>query len=150
MARQPRASRQTDESLVDQGGDTEDKKILREAKDRFRRAADWEGDFRKLYIDDVKFANGDSVNGWQWPDNVKQDRDINNRPCLTINKTKVIINKLVNEAKQNPPEPRIKPVGDKASYDAAMVWQDLIRHICYISHATALQGTAKESQLEGG
>lgn len=150
MARQPRASRQTDESLVDQGGDTEDKKILREAKDRFRRAADWEGDFRKLYIDDVKFANGDSVNGWQWPDNVKQDRDINNRPCLTINKTKVIINKLVNEAKQNPPEPRIKPVGDKASYDAAMVWQDLIRHICYISNATALQGTAKESQLEGG
>ena len=105
-------------------------RLLREAKERFKRAQDWEGGWRKLYIDDVKFANGDSDNGWQWPDAVKEDRDANNRPCLTINKTKTIITKLANEAKKNPPEPRIKPVGDKGSYEAALVWVDAGRRLC--------------------
>lgn len=125
-------------------------RLLREAKERFKRAQDWEGGWRKLYIDDVKFANGDSDNGWQWPDAVKEDRDANNRPCLTINKTKTIITKLANEAKKNPPEPRIKPVGDKVSYEAAQVWGELLRHVQYISNFQALAGQAKEAQLEGG
>jgi Phage P22-like portal protein len=126
------------------------KALLLEAKERFKRAQDWEGGVRKLYIDDVKFANGDSDNGWQWPDNVKEDRDQNNRPCLTVNRTKTIVNKLVNEAKKNPPEPRIKPVGEAASFEAAKVWQELIRHIQYVSNFAQVHGQAKENQLEGG
>ena len=130
-------------------GDAE-QRLLREAKERFKRGQDWETGWRKLYIDDVKFANGDADNGWQWPDAVKENRDQNNRPCLTVNRTKTIVNRLANEAKKNPPEPRIKPVGDKVSFESAQVWQELIRHIQYISNFAAVHGQAKENQLEGG
>ena len=41
-----------------------DEKIIQEAKDRFKKVQDWEADFRRLYLMDVKFANGDSDNGW--------------------------------------------------------------------------------------
>ncbi len=126
------------------------KRLLLEAKERFKRAQDWENGWRKLYIDDVKFRYADADNGWQWPDAVKEDRDQNNRPCLTINRTTVIVEKLANESKKNRPEPRIKPVGEKVSYDAAQVWQDLIRHIEYISNFEAIFSTAKENQLNGG
>lgn len=125
-------------------------KLLLEAKDRFRRAQDWENGWRQLYIEDVKFRYGDADNGWQWPDAVKQNRDINNKPCLTINRTSVIVEKLANESKKNRPEPRIKPVGEDVSYDAAQVWQELIRHIEYVSNFEAIFSTAKENQLNGG
>lgn len=145
MARRPARPDEDEER-----GKSPDQQILDEAKFRFRRAQDWENGFRKLFIDDVKFDLGDSDNGWQWPDNVKEDRDVNNRPCLTVNKTKTIILRLANEAKRNAPEPRVKPVGEKVSFDAAQVWESLIRHIFYISNAPAIFGTAKVNQLEGG
>ena len=66
-------------------------RLLREAKERFKRAQDWEGGWRKLYIDDVKFANGDSDNLWQWDANSRTARGygtIDERPCLTINQTR--------------------------------------------------------------
>lgn len=129
---------------------SEQKLVLDEAKERWKRAAEWESEWRQLALEDIKFANGDSDNGWQWPESVKNDRDVNNRPCLTVNKTKTIVLQLANEAKQNPPEPRIKPVGDKVSFDAAQVWEGLIRHIMYISNAGQIFGSAKENQLECG
>lgn len=131
-------------------GEDEDQRIISEAKDRFQRAMDWEGDSRKLFNDDTKFANGDSDNGWQWPDNIKRDRDINNRPCLTVNKTKMAVLQLANEARRNPPSARVKPVGEQVSYDAAQVWEGLIRHIEYVSDAQSVYTKAKEDQLEGG
>jgi hypothetical protein len=134
----------------DKVGRTPDEQILYEAKERFQRAQEWEGEFRRLFIEDVKFANGDSDNNWQWPDSVLDDRDINDRPSLTVNKTRTILNKLVNGAKQNPPEPRIKPVGGKVSFEAAQVWEGIVRHIMYVSNGQAVIGQAKESQLEGG
>lgn len=134
----------------DKVGRTPDEQILYEAKERFQRAQEWEGEFRRLFIEDVKFANGDSDNNWQWPDSVLDDRDINDRPSLTVNKTRTILNKLVNEAKQNPPEPRIKPVGGKVSFEAAQVWEGIVRHIMYVSNGQAVIGQAKEAQLEGG
>ena len=50
---------------------TEDEKIVQEAKDRFKKCQDWESDFLRLFVMDVKFANADSDNGWQWPDDLR-------------------------------------------------------------------------------
>ena len=111
---------------------------------------DWEADFRHLFNEDTKFANGDSDNGWQWPENIKRDRDINNRPCLTINKTKMHVLLLANESRQNMPQARVKPVGEKVSFEAAEIWEGLLRHIQYISDAGSVHTQAKEAQLEGG
>ncbi len=127
-----------------------DRAILDEAKYRFKRAQDHESTFLKLYTEDVKFSNGDSDNGWQWPDAIKRSRDTVDRPCLTINKTKMHVLMLANEARQNQPQPKIRPVGEKVSYQAAEIWEGLLRYIQYVSNGDAVRMEAKESQLEGG
>src|ERR1017187_1243536 len=131
-------------------GMTEDEKIVQEAKDRFKRCQDWESDFRRLYIADVKFSNGDSDNGWQWPDDLRKDREKNKRPALTINKTAQYVKLITNNARQNKPSISIKPMGQEASYDAAQILEGIVRHIEYISSAQNIYDEATESQVEGG
>lgn len=131
-------------------GLSEDEKIVAEAKDRFKRAYDYESEFRSLYVQDVKFANGDSDNGWQWADKLRNDRQLQDRPALTINKVAQHVALITNDARQNKPSVSVKPVGEQASYEAAQVFEGIIRHIEYISTAQAIYDDASESQVEGG
>jgi hypothetical protein len=134
----------------DPSGDPRDPPILREAKKRFKRVSQYESAFRTLYIEDVKFANGDSDNGWQWPNDLKQRRDTNKRPALTINKTQTHVRLVTNDARKNKPSIKVRPVGEKVSYDAAQTWEGLFRHIEYISAAQQIYDGATDSQVEGG
>lgn len=131
-------------------GLSEDDKIVQEAKDEFKLDQEWEAEFRNLYLADVKFANGDSDNGWQWPDDLRKDREKNKRPALTVNKVAQYVALITNNARQNKPSINIKPMGQEASYDAAQVLEGLMRHIEYISSAQNIYDEATESQVEGG
>src|ERR1043165_1222151 len=134
----------------DPTGDPCDEPILREAKKRFKRVSQYESAFRQLYIEDVKFANGDSDNGWQWPNDLKQRRDTNKRPALTINKTQTHVRLVTNDARKNKPSIKGRPGGEKVSYDAAQIWMGMFRHIEYISAAQSIYDNATDSQVEGG
>ncbi len=127
---------------------TGDEKIVHEAKTRFRRCEDWEANARELFEDDNKFVHGDSDNGYQWPDTVRLNRD--QRPCLTINKTRQHNLQIINDAKQNKPSVKIRPVGDNATFEAAEVYQGIIRHIEYISNAQVAYDTATTFQVNCG
>ena len=135
---------------------TGDEAILIEAKERFDRCREWESDFRSLYIADVKFANGDPDNGWQWPDDVRGarggtgGRDVNPRPCLTINKVAPLILLITNDARQNKPNIKIRPTGEHDSYEAAQVFEGIIRYIERKSRAQTIYDECVESQVEGG
>lgn len=131
-------------------GMSPDEKIVQEAKDRFKKCMDWESDFRRLFLADVKFVNGDSDNGWQWPDDLRKDREKNKRPALTINKTAQYCALITNNARQNKPSVNIKPMGQESSYQAAQILEGLIRHIEYISSAQNIYDEATENQVEGG
>lgn len=127
---------------------SEDEKIVKEAKERAELCSTWESDARKRFIEDTKFANGDSDNRWQWDDAVVSARD--GKPCLTINKTQQHNFQIVNDAKQNKPGVNIRPVGDGATYEAAEVFEGVVRHIEYQSNAEQAYDTASEHQVEGG
>lgn len=127
-----------------------DEKIVHEAKKRFDRCEKWESQARKHYLNDTKFANGDSDNNYQWPDNIRQQRDVDQKPCLTINKTAQQNLQIVNDAKKNKPGVNIRPVGDEATYDAAEAYEGIVRHVEYISNATTAYDKASETQVEGG
>lgn len=129
---------------------SEDEQIIQEAFDRFKRAEDWEAAFWVLYTADVKFANADSDNGWQWPDDLRKDRETNKRPTLTINKVKQLCNLITNDARQNKPSISIKPATNEASFDAAQIFEGLIRQIEYASGAQMIYDEATDSQVEGG
>lgn len=131
-------------------GATEDDKIISEAKDRFTRCVNWETGFRNLYIIDTKFRLGDSDNGWQWPDDLRRDREVNKRPSLTINKVGPLCALITNDMRQNMPNVSYKPTGEKSTFEAAVAMEGIYRHIAYRSNADSLFGDAAESMVEGG
>lgn len=135
--------------------ETDDDKLVRQAKKRFRRCADWYSTARSRQLDDIKFANADAYNMFQWPGNVQTARGYgtgmeNERPCLTINKTAQHNNQIVNDGRQNKTSIKCRPVGDGATYEAAQIYEGLFRHIEYISNAAAAYTRAQVCQVEGG
>src|SRR5258708_6995563 len=109
------------------------RRIVLQAKKDFRYGQDWEAQARSYFDYDYKFANGDSHNKYQWDNDVLNDRE--GRPCLTVNKVHQHNLMIINDAKQNKPGIRIRPVGDQATYEAAQVFQEIVYHIEYISGA---------------
>lgn len=128
----------------------EDKDVVMEAQKRFKRCNDWEQDTRKLFLEDLKFANGDSDNGYQWPNNIKKNRDIDARPTLTVNQIRQHNLKIINDAKQNKPGIAFRPTGDGATYEAAQALQALVRNIEYHSNAQVAYDAATKFQVEAG
>jgi hypothetical protein len=108
-----------------------DKDILKEAKEAFKEAEEAENEMRKAALDDVKFGRlGD-----QWPDHVKNDREAEKRPCLTINKMPAFIRQVVNDARLNKPTIKTHPVDDSADIETSRILNGLIRNIEVTSDA---------------
>lgn len=127
-----------------------DNEILLEAKKRFKICEDWESQARVYFNYDYKFANADSNNMYQWDNWVVGDRIDNQRPCLTINKTQQHNLQIINDGKQNKPGVNIRPVGGDASFEAAQVFQEVTRHIEYISSAENVYDNAAGYQVNAG
>lgn len=131
-------------------GMSAEERILSEAKKRFKRCEDYERQARIRWVEDTKFANGDSDNNWQWEDNLRSDRELDGAPCLTINRVRQHNLQIINDARQNKPSVTVKPVGNGATYEAAQVFEGIIRHIEYISSAQDVYDTATIHQVQGG
>ena len=135
MARKPR---RTDEDIVT------------EAQKRFNYAHDYQAEALAHYIADMQFANGDDENGYQWADGISSARRQSGRPALTVNKTRIHCLQIINDARQNPVQIRINPVGGDATYEAAQIYEGIIRHIEYISNAQQAYANATYCQVMGG
>jgi hypothetical protein len=128
----------------------DDEKIIKDAKDDFKRCEEWENVFQTRFVGDVKFANADSDNMWMWDDQVSQSRLETDKPCLTINKTRQHNLQIINDAKQNKPGVNIRAVGGEATYEAAQVFEGIVRHIEYQSNAESVYDRATVFQVQGG
>ena len=126
-----------------------DDKIVAEAKARYERCLDWEGTARQNWLNDVKFANADDINGWQWGDSYK-DRVNEDRPTLTVNKVRAHCLMLVNDARQNKATIKYSPSGGGSTYEAAQIFEGLARQIEYQSNAAQSYDKAFWDQVQGG
>lgn len=121
-----------------------------EAKARFKYCARWEHNARNNFIDDIKIANADAYNGWQWPNDIKRNRDTEEKPVLTINKIRQHNLQITNDARQNKPGIKIRPTGNGATAESAQAIQAWVRHVEYKSNATSAYDTATIFQVQGG
>jgi hypothetical protein len=123
----------------DQDKDSKDptKKLLAEAHKRFKMCVDAERKIRQASLDDLRFLSGD-----QWPENVRRQREIDGRPCLTINRLPQFLRQVTNTQRQNRVSARVSPVDDQADTETAEVIQGLIRNIEYNSKADIAYDTA--------
>ena len=112
----------------------------------FRESDDGSLETRRDALEDIKFGRlGD-----QWPDKVKQQREQENRPCLTINRMPAFIRQVVNESRQNKPGIIVSPVDNGADVETARVISGLIRSIERRSHAEVSYDTAIDHAVSGG
>lgn len=127
-----------------------DDEIVAEAKARFKRCEEWESKARANYAFDTKFAAADAHNHYQWPDEILSDRTRSKRPTLTINKVRQHVLQIVNDQRQNQSQIEIRPVGNGASYDAAQIFEGVVRHIENVSNAQSAYNNACFTQVVGG
>lgn len=123
-----------------------DKDTLAEALEEFRLSEDSEAENRKQWLDDLKFARL----GEQWPDGVRRQRELDGRPCLTINRLPAMIRTVLNDARQNKPAIKVHPVDSGAKRETAEILNGLIRNIEYTSSADVAYDTALDHAVTGG
>lgn len=121
------------------GDTTKDEDILEEAKEAFADARDSESDNRIAALDDLKFARL----GEQWTDAAIKLRG-ERRPRLTINKLPAFIRQVVNDARQNKPSIKVRPVDNDADIHTAQVVNGIVRNIETASNADIAYDTAAD------
>ena len=91
------------------------------AKKFLKLANDADTNNRSEALEDLKFAAGD-----QWPVEIQNSRNLEARPCLTINKLDAYVRQVTNQQRQQ--RPRIKVHGMNSQSDAKVA--DILTGIC--------------------
>lgn len=136
--------------MADQKQTSADEKLIEEVQKRFARCVDRESDARQLWKADLRFANGDPDNKFQWDEAMWKAREQDKRPYLTINKVKQHNRQITNDARQNKPCVRVYPVDDGADKETAEIFNGVIRHIEANSSADTAYDTAGEFAVDAG
>jgi hypothetical protein len=99
-------------------------KLLERVRKNMERAISAESDNRKSGLDDRMFKIGQ-----QWPTEIMAQRNLDKRPCLTVNKLPTFVHQIVNDQRQNRPSININPNGDRGDPEVAKMYRGLIRFI---------------------
>ena len=127
-----------------------EKDIIERAYENFQACLNWEQATRQRYREDMRFLYADSDNQDQWEPAVKARRHLATQPMLTINKTHTHWLHVVNNLKANKPSVQVHPTNDEATYEAAEIFEGLVRHIEYKSNAKVAYDIAAEHMVGGG
>jgi hypothetical protein len=120
--------------------------LIKDALEQFEECYEAERENRDDALDDLRFARL----GEQWPAAIRNQRQIDGRPCLTINRLPAFIRQVVNDARQNKPAIKVKPVDDHGDVETAEILSGLIRNIEYISNADVAYDTAVDNAVTCG
>ena len=134
---------ENDEAIT-KGKPTSKQGVITLAKKRWKLAEEAESETRKKALEQLKFRAGD-----QWPDELKRDRQQEQRPCLTINQLPKFVRQVTNEARQNRPGVKFLPTAD-ATQEQADVRNGMARHILADSQADVAFDTACDQQASIG
>jgi hypothetical protein len=123
-----------------------DKDTIKEALEAFKLAAEAEQENRKAALDDIKFSRL----GEQWPETVKKQRELEGRPCLTLNRMPAFIRQVINDARQNTPQISVHPQDSYSDPDTAEIIGGLIKNIECQSDADTAYDTALDNAVTMG
>ena len=126
--------------------ETQDETVMARARADFARAREAMRQDRDAAAEDLRFARL----GEQWPEAIRRARELEGRPCLTLNRLPAFIRQVVNEARQNRPAITCHPVDDAADPQTAEVLNGLIRNIEQSSDADVAYDTALDFAVTCG
>lgn len=134
----------------------DDSTFVKECQDRAKLAVDGWNHNHKKWRDDVDF-----VGGKQWPDDVRQKREADERVILTINQLPKYSRQVTGDGKQNRISINVAPIesdrGMKLSnmagtkdYSYAEIMQGIVRNIEAVSKASQAYDMALKHCVDGG
>ena len=123
-----------------------DEDILKEAKALFKASSEAEADNREQWLDDLKFARLSE----QWHPADRKQRELEGRPCLTINRLPAFIRKVVNTARQNDMTIKVHPVDSEGDPKTAEIYDGLIKNIQASSNASIAYDTGLDNAVTMG
>jgi uncharacterized protein with PIN domain len=100
---------------------------------------------RSEALQDIRFAAGD-----QWPVEIQNSRNLEARPCLTINKIDAYVRQVTNQQRMQRPRIKVHPVNNLADYKIAQVLEGITRHIEVNSNADTAYDTAFDYAVRMG
>ena len=100
---------------------------------------------RSEALEDLKFAAGD-----QWPVETQNSRNLESRPCLTINKLDAYIRQVTNSQRQQRPRIKVHPTNTQADAKVAEIIEGITRHIEINSNADTAYDTAFDYAVRMG
>lgn len=108
-----------------------DAELIKTSLNRFQVTAEAETGSRKQGLEDLKFSIGTG----QWDEAVKANREIEGKPCLTINRAPSFLRQYTGDERQHRPSMLVNPVGSGADMELAKIHQGVLRHIEVASFA---------------
>ena len=145
--------------------DPDDSGFLATARQRARDGATFWTDNWKSAEDDLLFLAGE-----QWPPGVRNERELEQRPCLTNNVLPTFVDQVIGDQRQNKPSIKISPVdmvrvpgengeseelkissqsGNK-DYDLAETFTGVIKNIEYNCDAETAYDMAFQQAIQSG
>lgn len=124
---------------------------LKVARRQFRTSASAMQFWREQALDDERFRAGTwGTKSFQWPKGMKEKRDEQQRPAVTVNRQPGFIRQVTNQARQAHLRINVKPVGDRTDPKLAEVLQALIRNVEVDSASDWVYNTASDKQAGTG
>ena len=114
--------------------------IIRLARTRMDEAYSAEQPHRERAEDDLRNVIGD-----QWPDEERNEREADGRPCLTINILAQNVRQVTGQIRSLNPAIKVTAADSAANKDTAEVIEGMIRHIENKSDASSVYEAATES-----
>lgn len=111
--------------------DMENDGRIEEAKQFLRLCGDADSNNRAEALDDVRFGIG----GDQWPVETQNSRNLEARPCLTINKLSAYISQICNQQRQQRPRIKVHGMNNESDAKVAEILTGICRHIEVQSNA---------------
>lgn len=124
---------------------TGNKKIIAEARKRFKVAKEASADQRKDFKESMRMTFGE-----QWDQATKTARVKAGRPALSFPVLHTYVQRITNQARKERPQPKVNAVGEGASQQVADVYDGLFRHIHTASNADVAYDGAVETAAAGG
>ncbi len=121
------------------------KKLLEQALEDYKVSVQGWDHIYKEAVDDTKFVY--DIDGGQWPEKMRNDREKDGRPVITVNKLQKFVRQQCGEQQQNRPRMNTIPVDSKGDPGKAELYNGLIRKIEYLSDASVAYDTAYKHSL---
>jgi len=119
--------------------------ILKAARERMSEAQEGDRDNRLEMKSDLKFITGD-----HWEESVKEGREAEGRPCLTINRLPQFVRGVTGDIRRMNPAINIIPGDGDSSQEVAEVYEGLIRQIEYSNDASSIYELAATDAAQCG